>query len=101
VFERGNAAPGSCSIAVPGQTAFAFASLWEYARLPEGPLESFVFLTSPPGPDQAVYHNREPVVLRRDQWTKWLDLANDMAASFRGSPAGSLNVEPFSEVVST
>ena len=44
---------------MPGQTAFGAR------QLPEGPPESFTFLRSAPGPDQALYHNREPVVLRR------------------------------------
>ena len=85
--------------AVPGQTTFALAGLWERAQLPEGSIETFVFLTSAPGPDQALYHNREPVVLRRDQWGAWLDPGNDMAPGFRGSPAGSLIVERFTEAV--
>jgi hypothetical protein len=34
------------------------------------------------------------------RWAEWLDPANDMAASFRGSPAGSLNVEPIIEPAS-
>jgi hypothetical protein len=40
-------------------------------------------------------------VLRGDQWAEWLDPANDMAPSFTGSPAGSLDVEPFIEAAST
>jgi len=85
---------------VPGQTTFALAGMWERATLQEGPLESFTFLTSAPGPDQALYHNREPVVLRRDQWAEWLNPANDMAVDFRGSPIGSLKVDQFTEVAS-
>jgi putative SOS response-associated peptidase YedK len=67
----------------------------------DGPIENFVFLTSRPGPDQSPYQDCEPVVLRRDQWGEWLNPANDMAPSFRGSPAGSLTVEPFTETAST
>jgi putative SOS response-associated peptidase YedK len=86
---------------VPGQTTFAMAGLWEQARPADGLIESFVFLTSPRGPDQSPYHDREPVVLRRDQWAEWLNPENDMAASFSGSPAGSLTVEPFTDAAST
>jgi putative SOS response-associated peptidase YedK len=82
---------------VPGQPTFAFAGLWEYAHLADGPLESFVFLTSAPGPDQARYHDREPVVLRPDQWAQWLNPENDMAPTFTGAAAGALNVEPFTD----
>jgi len=85
---------------VPGRSTFALAGLWERARLPDGQVESFVFLTSAPGPDQSTYHDREPVVLRPDQWAEWLNPANDMAPTFLGSPAGSLIVEPFTEAAS-
>jgi len=82
---------------VPDQPIFALAGLWERAQTADGPVESFIFLTSTPGPEQAPYHDREPVVLRRDQRAAWLDPANDLAATFRGSPAGALKVEAFEE----
>lgn len=47
------------------------------------------------GPDQAPYHNRQPVILERAQWGDWLDVTNDIAPAFRGSPAGTLAVERF------
>lgn len=82
---------------VPGQPVFAFAGIWDRARTADGVVESFALLTSAPGPDQARYHEREPVVLARTQWAAWLDPANDMARTFKGSAAGSLSVEPFVE----
>lgn len=80
-----------------GQPIFAFAGLWEHAETADGPIESFTFLTSAPGADQSPYHDREPVVLRRDQRAAWLDPANDMAATFTGSPPATLRVERFDE----
>jgi putative SOS response-associated peptidase YedK len=75
---------------VPAQETFAFPGLWDRAG-PEGDeYESFTLLTSAPGPDQAPYHNRQPVILERSQWAEWLDLANDMAPTFQGSPAGTI-----------
>jgi putative SOS response-associated peptidase YedK len=78
---------------VPAQPVFAFPGLWDVARTADGPIESFTLLTSAPGPDAAPYHNRQPVILRRDQWAQWLDPANDIAAGFTGSPAGTMAVE--------
>ena len=79
---------------VPAQPVFAFPGLWERAQTADGPIESFTLLTSAPGPDQAPYHNRQPVILERRQWAEWMDTANDMAPSFVGSPTGTIAVEP-------
>jgi putative SOS response-associated peptidase YedK len=86
---------------VPAQPTFAFPGIWDHAGTEDGPLDSFTLLTSAPGPDQAPYHNRQPVILRRDQWSEWLDPRNDMAPSFRGSPAGTIAAERFVEASAT
>ncbi len=78
---------------VPAQDIFAFAGLWDRAGPPDDPFESFTILTSAPGPDQAPYHDRQPVILEREQWASWLDPACDMAPGFTGSPAGTIRVE--------
>src|SRR5579871_1198780 len=80
---------------VPSQPTFAFPGLWDHAETADGPMGSFTLLTSAPGPDQAPYHNRQPVILRRDQWVDWLDPTKDMAPWFNGSPAGTIHVERF------
>ncbi len=80
---------------VPAQSVFAFPGLWDRAGPPEESFESFTLLTSAPGPDQAPYHNRQPVILERSQWGEWLDAANDMAPLFVGSPAGAIAAERF------
>ena len=82
---------------VPAQGTFAFPGLWNHSETADGPIDSFTLLTSAPGPDQAPYHNRQPVILERGQWADWLDPADDMAPSFRGSPAGTIMVERFVE----
>jgi putative SOS response-associated peptidase YedK len=82
---------------VPTQPVFAFPGLWDHAETADGPVDSFTLLTSAPGPDQAPYHNRQPVILQRAQWSDWLNPANDMAPSFKGSPAGTIAVERFVE----
>lgn len=80
---------------VPSQETFALAGIWDHADTADGPIDSFALLTSAPGPDQAPYHDREPVVLGRAQWADWLDVGNDMARGFNGSPAGTIAVERF------
>lgn len=82
---------------VPSQEVFAFPGIWDHAETTDGPVESFALLTSAPGPDQAQYHNRQPVILERAQWADWLEPANDMAPSFKGSPAGAIRAERFVE----
>jgi len=82
---------------VPAQRVFAFPGLWDHAETADGPVDSFTLLTTAPGPDQAPYHNRQPVILQRAQWSDWLNPANDMASLFKGSPAGTIAVERFVE----
>jgi putative SOS response-associated peptidase YedK len=50
-------------------------------------------LTTDPGPDVAPYHNRQVVVLPREDWGRWLDPAVPAQALLRPLPAGSLAVE--------
>ena len=54
-----------------------FAGLWDRchpADLSE-PLESFTFITGPPGADIEFCHDRQPAVLNLDQGMEWLSLA--------------------------
>ena len=82
---------------VAGQSTFAFAGLWDHAETADGPIDSFTLLTSAPGADQSPYHNRQLVILDHRQWGEWLDPSNDLAATFKGSPAGTIQVERFLE----
>ena len=38
------------------------------------------------------------MILERADWDDWLNPANDMAPSFKGSPAGTITVERFVDV---
>lgn len=53
-----------------------FAGLWERANPSdlEEPLESFAFITGPPGPDVGAVHDRQPAVLTLQQGLEWLRL---------------------------
>jgi len=53
--------------------------------------ERFTLLTTEPGPDIAPYHNRQIVILPRDQWAAWLGPSAE-TPPIAPLPAGSLNV---------
>ena len=73
-----------------GEPWFCIAGLWRADRQVG---EAYTMLTCPPGPDVAPYHNRQVVVLGRDDWGRWLDPAVPAAELARPLPAGSLAVE--------
>lgn len=50
-------------------------------------------LTTMPGPDVALYHNRQVVVLRPENWAAWIYLTKPEAELLRPLPEGSLSVE--------
>lgn len=73
-----------------GHAWFCIAGLW---RSDPGVGEAFTMLTCPPGPDMAPYHDRQVVVLGRDEWARWLDPSVASAGLCRPRPAGDLLVE--------
>jgi putative SOS response-associated peptidase YedK len=76
-----------------GSDLFCFAGLWDRAHTADGLVESFTILTCAPGPDCEPYHNRQPVILERDQWAPWLDLSNNPAPMLRAGAARVVSVE--------
>ena len=73
-----------------GEDWFCIAGLRR--PMPDGS-EAFTMLTTKPGPDVAPIHNRQVVVLERDDWRAWLFLERPEAELLRPLPAGSLAVE--------
>lgn len=73
-----------------GHDWFCIAGLW---RADPAVGEAFTMLTCPPGPDIAPYHDRQMVVLGRDDWARWLDPSMPTEELCRPLPAGRLNVE--------
>ena len=71
-----------------GEPWFGIAGLWRNSDVGE----ACTMLTSEPGPDVAPYHNRQIVVLGRDQWADWLDPSVPAAELLRPSPAGTFEV---------
>ena len=63
---------------------------WIAGLVKEG---AFAMLTTAPGPDIAPYHDRQIVVLARDQGLDWLNLARPEAEILRPLPEGSLTHE--------
>jgi putative SOS response-associated peptidase YedK len=73
-----------------GAEWFCIAGLW---RNDPQVGEAYTMLTCAPGPDVEPYHDRQVVVLGRDQWARWLDPAVPAAELLQPPPAGSLEVE--------
>lgn len=76
-----------------GRKWFSFAGLWDRAETADGPVESCTLMTIAPGPDVAPYHHRQPVILEREDWARWLDVGADPAPLFEIPPGGRLTVE--------
>ena len=72
-----------------GEDWFCFAGLW---RPTPGGGAAFTLLTTEPGPDVAPIHDRQMVILNRNDWSSWLDLTRPEAELLRPLPAGSLTV---------
>ena len=73
-----------------GTDWFCIAGLW---RTDPDVGEAYTMLTCPPGPDIAPYHDRQVVVLGRDDWAHWLDPEVPAAELLKPLPAGRLAVE--------
>ena len=69
---------------------FAIAGLW---RTDPGVGEAFTMLTTEPGADVQPYHNRQVVVLKPDDFGRWLDPAIPARELCKPLPAGSFQVE--------
>ena len=69
----------------------ALRELWRTAQ--DDVPASFTLLTTQPGPDVAPIHDRQMVVLERDDWSAWLDLTRPEGELLRPLPQGSLVVE--------
>ena len=72
-----------------------FAGIWERSTPTDltEPLESFAFVTGPPGPDVGAVHNRQPAVLTFEQGLEWLRLDGPgKAALVTETPPGTYQV---------
>jgi putative SOS response-associated peptidase YedK len=56
-----------------------FAGIWDRCSTPDaGDFASFTILTGPSAGWLADYHDRAPVILEPDEWSAWLDPAQDV-----------------------
>src|SRR5581483_3204791 len=66
------------------ESGICFAGIWERcATSDEGVVESFTILMRDPEPPLDALHNRQPVVLRPEDWATWLDVRADVQPLFR------------------
>lgn len=75
---------------VADQPWFCFPGLWDRATTEDGEVESFTLLTCAPGADCSPYHNRQPIILRREHWGEWLDPSRPVEQALQPLPAGSV-----------
>ena len=61
------------NIHLPHDEPFAFAGLWETWRGGSEPLESCTIVTTAAAGDMTRLHDRQPVMLPREEWDLWLD----------------------------
>lgn len=83
---------------------FAFAGLWESAIDPDGgEIDTAAIITATAGADIAPLHNREPVVILRENFARWLDpdetKSNDARALLHAQPAGFWTYHAVSKAV--
>lgn len=57
-----------------------FAGVWDRCDTTDlGPVESFTIVTQPAGAPLNGYHDRAPVILFGNEWSRWLDLDADVS----------------------
>ncbi len=81
---------------------FALAGLWELWTPPEGkPVASFTLITTDANDVVARVHDRMPVILPREAWSRWLDPAvqdaRDVVGLLRPYPAELMSARPVSQ----
>jgi putative SOS response-associated peptidase YedK len=79
-------------IEVVGERWFCMAGLWDRAETADGPIESFTIMTTAAGDDMSAIHDRQPVILAREDWGRWLDTASEVSDLFPARPAGHVTI---------
>jgi putative SOS response-associated peptidase YedK len=83
---------------------FAFGGLWERWRDGERLVESFCIITVEPNELCATIHDRMPLILREDDFAKWLDPstgAAELSATLKPYAASEMECFPVSKLVNT
>lgn len=79
-------------IEVAGEPWFCMAGLWDRAETADGLVESFTILTTAAGEDMTAIHDRQPVILPRQDWARWIDATADAADLLHAKPGGHLTI---------
>ena len=61
------------SFRIEGADWFCLAGIWDRAYTADGDIESFALVTLPPSPAFEKYHDRSPLILRREEYAAWLE----------------------------
>ena len=83
---------------------FAFAGLWEFARLGGKDILSAAIIVGEPNPLAAAVHDRMPVILDPDDYDLWLDPAasvDELRALLRPFPAERMHAYEVSRTVNS
>jgi len=85
----GRAPKAKWEFSIPGLDWFGVAGLW---RTDPAVGEAWTMLTTEPGPDIALYHDRQIVILTPPDYARWLSGVAPAAELCRPLPAGTLAV---------
>ena len=83
---------------------FAFAGLWEFARIAGQEILSAAIIVGEPNPLAVVVHDRMPVILDPEDYDRWLDPETpieELRALLRPFPAERMKAEAVSRAVNS
>jgi putative SOS response-associated peptidase YedK len=83
---------------------FAFAGLWEYARIGDKPILSATIIVGEPNPLAAAVHDRMPVILDPKDYDRWLDpgtSVDDLRALLKPYPADRMRADAVNRLVNS
>jgi putative SOS response-associated peptidase YedK len=83
---------------------FAFAGLWEYAKIADKPILSAAIIVGEPNPLAAAVHDRMPVILDPEDYDRWLDpdsSPEDLRALLKPYPADRMRAEAVNRAVNS
>ncbi|UTE73092.1 SOS response-associated peptidase [Rossellomorea marisflavi] len=84
---------------------FAFAGLWETWKKGDAPLHTCTIITTTPNSVTEDIHDRMPVILKREDYDRWLDPSNQAVDKLKSLlvpyPAEEMELYPVSELVNS
>ena len=83
---------------------FAFAGVWEFARIDGKDIVSAAIIVGAPNPLAAAVHDRMPVIVDPEDYDRWLDgetSADELRALLKPYPAGRMVAEAVNRAVNS